>query len=70
MATTSKLEKAKAKAKKPAVAPTKLKLKLNVQAPKAEVEVSETGAKGKTSDEEFLLTLLNSSKVGYLLYDT
>lgn len=68
MAPKTKLEKATAKG--PAPAPTKFKVKLNVKAPKAEAEVSETGARGKTSDEEFLLTLLDTVKVGYLLYDT
>ncbi|CAI7613221.1 unnamed protein product [Penicillium palitans] len=63
MAPTTKLEKADAK--EPAAAPTKAKLKLNLGAPKAEAEVPETGAKGKTTDEEFLLTLLDTVKVDH-----
>ncbi|KAJ6125174.1 hypothetical protein N7471_012491 [Penicillium samsonianum] len=64
------INKSEAKAKEPASAKAKakLKIKLNVKAPtKGETRVSEeTDVKvPKTSDEEFLLTLLNPLKVDY-----
>lgn len=55
------------KANGPALPKAKLRIKLNVKPPaKAETEVEAL----KASDEEFLLTLLDTVKVSYLSLNT